>query len=348
MKNWRLRALVLSAGFGTRLRPLTFLAPKPLLPVCGEPIVGWTLRRLGRVGCELAVLNTHHLAEKIPDYLGRAYWGLPLRYSLEPEIMGTYGALHGPRSLLADADAVLMINGDSLCHWPLESLVRHHFKTESDVTLLLHRRAPQDALGGGIGVDAEGRVSRFRDYPGRGEVRRRHVFAGVHVLSPKVLERVEHQSGDIISLLYQPMLEEGARISSRVTGRRWHDLGTPSRYLAANLDWARGSWPRSLWPRGVISPLARIDAGAHVHRSIVDEDATVSAGASVRDSLIMEGAVVGEGCRVQHSIVGPGVLLAESSNVEKRMVSRMDKRHRLGSQESVMGDWLYTPLSDPR
>ena len=144
MKHIRLRGLVLSAGFGTRLRPLTHTVPKPLLPICGEPIAGWTLRRLGKVGCESAVLNTHYLADQIPAYFGASYYGLPLRFSFEPEIQGTYGALLGPREHLQEADAVLMVNGDSLCRWPLKRLVRRHLKTGADVTLLLHRRAPDD------------------------------------------------------------------------------------------------------------------------------------------------------------------------------------------------------------
>ncbi|XP_028517038.1 uncharacterized protein LOC114575747, partial [Exaiptasia diaphana] len=131
--------------------------PKPLLPVCGEPVTGRTLRSLGSIGCEVAVLNTHYLGPMIPEYFGKSYFGLPLRYSHEQEIQGTYGALHGPRSILSKADAVIMINGDSLCRWPLKSLIRRHLKSGASATLLLHRRAPDDALGGGVGVDPSGR-----------------------------------------------------------------------------------------------------------------------------------------------------------------------------------------------
>lgn len=344
MKHIRLRGLVLSAGFGTRLRPLTHAVPKPLLPICGEPIAGWTLRQLGKVGCESAVLNTHYLADQIPAYFGASYYGLPLRFSFEPEIQGTYGALFGPREHLQEADAVLMINGDSLCRWPLKRLVRRHLKTEADVTLLLHHRAPDDALGGGIGVDSEGRVVQFRDYTARGEVQSRHIFAGAHVLSSKLLDRVEQRPGDIIQDLYQPLLEEGKTIATVRFGGLWHDLGTPDRYLTAHLDWARGRRPRSLWRGAVVSKLARCGENIRLSRSIVDE-ADIGDGAVVVDSHIMSGARIGKDCRIEHAVVGPGVVLADASNVDHRMITRFDKRHELGPGESVMGDLIYTPLS---
>ena len=318
--------------------------PKPLLPVCGEPIAGWTLRALSRAGCEMAVLNTHYLADQIPTYFGQSYFGLPLRYSHEEEILGTYGALAGARRWLKDADAVIMINGDSLCRWPLPSLIRRHFKAGADVTLLLHKRSPADALGGGIGVDGDGKVVQFRDYASQGDVKSRHIFAGAHIISPKALDRVENRSGDIIQDLYQPLLEAGRRFFATFTGRAWHDLGTPDRYLAAQLDWAKGRRPAFLWRDSVISPLARVAEDCRIGRSIVDE-AEIGSAASIRSSHIMEGAKIGKGCRIEHSIVGPGVVLADSSNVEKRMISRYNKKHELGPGESVMGDLIYTPLS---
>ena len=344
MRKPRLRALVLSAGYGTRLRPLTLLLPKPLLPVCGEPVAGTTIRSLRAVGCEVAVLNTHYLHGQIPAALGASYFGLPLRYSHEPEIQGTFGALFAPRDLLSRCDAVIVVNGDSLCRWPLKAMIRRHFGTGADATLLLHREPPQDALGGGIAVDGNRRVVQLRDYPGRGEVHRRHLFAGVQILSPRLLERIENRPGDVISDLYQPLLEEGGRISSVVTAERWHDLGTPGRYLTACLDWARGRLPLRFWNGDVCSPLATVDSTATVRRSIVEQEARVGERATIQESLVMPGAVVGKGCTVRSGIVGPGVVLPASSSVEGRMISRFDKAHKLGPGESVMGELVYTPL----
>ena len=95
------RALVLAAGLGERLRPLTEFLPKPLLPVAGRPVAGHTLRALRKVGCEAAALNLHHLGDMVRSALGESYEGLPLTYSVEPRLLGTLGPLFALRDFLA-------------------------------------------------------------------------------------------------------------------------------------------------------------------------------------------------------------------------------------------------------
>ena len=345
----RLRALVLTAGLGTRLHPLTLFLPKPLLPVRGEPVVGHTLRQLRAAGCEAAALNLHHLPEALPRELGRRYHGLPLVYSHEnEEIQGTLGALHPLREFLAGAEDVLLVNGDSLSRWPFSRLLRHHRRSGAEATLLLHRRPPEEALGGGVGLDADGRVRALRDVEA-GPVARRHVFAGAHVLSRRLLERVwsEESSagpGDIVGDLYIPLLAEGARLEAVVTRQPWHDLGTPRRYLEAHLDWhsGRGFWRRPLasW----ISPLAEVDPAAVVTRSAVERGAVVGREARLENSIVLEGARIAEGCRVERSILGPGARLPASTKVEGRMITRVRVGYSPGAGETVMGDLVYTPL----
>src|SRR5262245_6139342 len=118
MRRLRLRALVLAAGRGERLRPLTATIPKPLLPVGGRPLAAWTLERLRLAGVEAAALNLHHLGDSIRAAFGASYRGMPLVYSDERELLGTGGALPPLRDFLGEADLVLVVNGDSLCRWP--------------------------------------------------------------------------------------------------------------------------------------------------------------------------------------------------------------------------------------
>ena len=313
--------MVLSAGFGTRLRPLTHFLPKPLLPVAGEPLVGSTLRGLGDLGCEVAVLNLHHLGELIRQTLGSSWFGLPLVYSPEDPVQGTLGALAGPRRLLADSDAVLLVNGDSLCHWPWKAMLRCHFATGADATLLLHRHAPDPLLGGGVGVDSKGRVVQLRDAPPVGEVKRRHGFLGAHILSPTLLERVKAEPSDIIADLYTPLLTEGGRISAVTSRRRWHDR-----------------------PRRVVSPLAKVAATAKVRHSLVAADAVVEETAEIEASIVLEGARVTSGCRVENSILGPGVVLSPSTHVDHRMINRILTSHPANKEETLLGDLSYIPL----
>ena len=343
MKRVRLRALVLTAGYGTRLRPLSLFIPKPILPICGEPVVGTTLRELKKVDCEAAVLNLHHLAGDVSACLGQRYFGLPLIYSYEEEILGTLGPLYPVRDFLAAADAIVLINGDSLCRWPLKAMIRQHLRSEADVTLLVHRKVSTEAFGGGLGLDSKGRVVQMRDAEPVGEVTRRAVFAGAHVLSPKLLERVEEGPGDTISDLYQPLLRDGRTIATVTTSRPWHDLGNPQRYLDAGLGWSPSRWRRRSRKHSLISPLAEVSPDADVVGSVIEPEAVVESGARVEQSILLPGAHVASGSNIQSSIIGPGVHLG-AANIERRMINPYKTDYQLSDQDSLMGDLVYTPV----
>jgi mannose-1-phosphate guanylyltransferase len=329
----RLRALVLAAGLGTRLRPLTDAIPKPLLPVAGEPVLGHTLRRLAGSGCEAAAINLHHRGDLIRRRFGGVYAGLPLTYSDEPSLLGTWGALAPLRGFLAGADLVLLVNGDSLCRWPLAELVRRHLATGAAATLLLSARADPADFGGGVAVGRAGAILSLRpttaDLAGVRGIRRR-VFAGAHVLSPHLLARLERLEAppgapaapgpaDIVRQLYEPLLaERPGCLASLTTGRLWHDLGTPRRYLAAALDWAgAGGGANGRW----ISPAAEVPRSAAVRRSSVEAGCRIGDRAAVEGSLLLPGAAVGAGAVVRDSLLGPGAELPAGSRVEHQLVA---------------------------
>ena len=347
MKKPRLRAFVLTAGLGIRLRPLTSFLPKALLPICGEAVTGRTLRQLARVGCESAMLNLHHLGDAVREHFGAAYSGLPIAYSHEEEIQGTLGALYLQREWLAEADLVLLVNGDTLCSWPWKAMIRRHLRSGSSVTMLLHRQRPRASLGGPVGVDTSGMVVQLRDAEPVAAIAKRHVFMGAHILAPRLLEKIRKGPSDIVGDLYVPLLKEEGRIRGVVTARRWYDLGTPERYLAASLDWARKRMP-GLRPRGFISPSAEVDEDAKLQGAVVEAGAVVRSPAHVERSVLLPGAVVANGCTIRDSIIGPGVELPATARIERRMVTRVRSGYLPGERDSVMGDLVYTPLDRER
>jgi len=343
----RLRALVLAAGLGTRLRPLTDDLPKPLLPVLGQPLLGLTLRRLAAAGCEAAAINLHHGAGQIRRAFGSEHAGLPLIWSEEPQLLGTLGALGPLAGFFAGADLALVVNGDSLCRWPLAELLARHLATGALATLLLAARADPADFGGGVAVDRTGKLLWLRPGGAPGDLggqakgispppgrrtrgTRRRVFAGAHVLSRRLLQRIAADPApapaDFVRDLYEPLLaDQPGCLDSLTTGRRWHDLGTPRRYLAATLDWtgARGLW---------ISPAATVAPTATVRRSSLEAGARVAAEVIVEDSVLLPDARVGAGCEVRDSILGPGVELPAGNHVTSQIVVaggvRLDLRPR--------------------
>jgi mannose-1-phosphate guanylyltransferase len=338
MSRPRLRALVLAAGRGQRLRPLTDFTPKPLLPVAGEPIAGATLRRLAAAGCEAAALNLHHLGEQIRTHFGSEYAGLPLHYSAEADLLGTLGALYPLRGFLSEAETIVLINGDSLCRWPIQQLVRRHRTSGADATLLLHSRLDAGAYGGGVGVDERGRVLSFRRAAAPGVVKRA-VFAGAHAIAPRLLERVAEGPGDIISGLYEPLLAAGGRIECAWTDRVWHDLGTPRRYLDGVLEVTT----RPLG-RAVILPGAVVDTGARVRSAVLETGAVIENGARVERSVLLPGSSVGAGSHLRDVVLGHGAAVPRDSELTELLITRIRPGLVLPASSSVVGDLVHTPL----
>lgn len=336
MKKPRLRALVLSAGHGKRLRPLTSFIPKPLLPVRGAAALAHTIDQLVDLGCEAVAVNLFHRGEMIRESLGSSYGGVPLTFSIEEKLLGTLGALGPLREFLGEAEQLLIINGDSLCRWPLRGLVRRHLRSGARATMLVSKRVDPGPFGGGVGVvERKWIVSLRRDGQDSEQVVRR-VFMGAHVVSPALLDRVPDGPADFVADLYEPMVSEGERIGALETSRKWHDLGTPERYRRAVLDWGR----RRSWT----DPDAEVAAEARVRGSIVEQDVLVHADTIVNGCLILPGARVGVGCRVVESIVGPGVDLPPHTTVERRMVTMVRADASVSSQASVVGGLVYEPI----
>lgn len=303
----RRRALVLAAGEGRRLRPLTAAMPKPMVPVLGRPILAYTLDALVEAGVEACAINLHHCGELIESYCGAAWRGMRMRYSAEPVLLGTLGALAPVADFLAAADEVLLVNGDSLCHWPLERLAGRRRSAGARVALLLAGGASTSEFGGGIGVDRDGRVRSLPGLDLGGRVRE-EVFAGAHVLDPALVEGLAARPSDIVRDLYRPLLERGELITSHTTNRRWADLGTPERYRQGVL--------RALAGRGSYAAAgARIAAGARVVGSVIEAGARLETGSEVRCSVVLAGAVIGAGARVEDAVIGPGLVVPANAIV---------------------------------
>ncbi len=349
MARGSVRAVVLAAGLGSRLRPLTEFEPKPLLPVGGTPLVGHTLAQLEAAGCEAAALNLFHLGDRIRDRLGDSWGKMPLVYSEERELLGTLGALGPLRDFWRDAETLLVVNGDSLCRWPIRPLLRRHRRRGAEATILVSRRARVEEYGGGVGIDIEGRLVSIR--PGGksfGEAERRRVFAGVHALSPALLEDMPEGKLDFMADLYLPMLEEERVVHTHETRYRWFESGTPELYLRSVRGWVGNRWlPR--WLRSSwIAPGAEVDPEARVGHSVVESGAIVEAGARVERSLLLPGARVSKDCQIESSIVGFDVTLSPATSVSRRLITPERAGIAARPIDSIVGGLVYSPLSPQR
>jgi mannose-1-phosphate guanylyltransferase len=311
--------MVLCAGLGTRLRPLTEVVPKPAVPVCGVPLVRWALALLAGAGARRAVVNVHHLPAEMARAAREAAraLGIALAVSEEPVIAGTGGALREARPLLAGADAILLLNGDVLFDVDLPAALAAHRASGALATMVL-LPMPPGARYATVDVDTSGAVRRIAGAFGPGgEALVPWHFSGVHVLSPAILDRVpaEPFECDVNRHVYPPLMRSGAIRGLAVDGY-WNDLGTPARYLEANGDVLLGRVPlarfraadpfagtREVAPGVRAAADARIDPSARLVAPVyVGAGCTVPEGATVEDAVLWDGTALAPGERVEHAI----------------------------------------------
>jgi len=231
MNQFPQQAIVLAAGLGTRLKPLTLKIPKPILPVGEVPILFFNLYLIHRLGIKNIVLNLHHLPEKITDLLKPARkLGLKLHYSLEPKILGTAGGIAQALSKMKKVTTLVM-NGDILCDIDLKQMVRLHHMTKSVATLACvgkDRAKVSSFVESGPG----GRIYRIAGGPKRPKAPKgllKSIFSGIHLLEPKLFRDYERNTyGCVVRQIYQPALEREERLQAYFHHGDWWDLGSLS------------------------------------------------------------------------------------------------------------------------
>lgn len=237
MARFPRRAMVLAAGLGTRLRPLTDSRPKAMIDVGGRPMIEYPLRMLAAAGVEEVVVNLHHRGDQVRAALGDgSRYRLRVRYSEEEPVLDTGGAIARARPLLGDEPFVLA-NCDTLLDVDLACAWRLHCERTALATLVV-RGDPDAERYGALDLDRQGRIRRFLGEPaGVQEPLARRMFCGVHLISPSLFDHMPEEG--IFSItrdVYRPLVEAGADLFGFDHVGYWRDLGTFESLSAARTD----------------------------------------------------------------------------------------------------------------
>ena len=284
-------ALVLCAGLGTRLRPLTEERPKPLVPVLGRPLASYALEILAAHGVRHVVANAHHLADQIHPGLSpwAASQGMTFTTLVEETILGTGGGIRNALPHLGARDFVVF-NGDVLAAPDLSRALAHHRATGALMTLVL-REDPSAHRLGAIEVTAEGEVVRIlNEGPPASAPTTPCLFTGVYIVSHAIAPELP-ADGCVVRHTLRRLLAKEARVSGVIDTNAWYDLGTVASYARAQFDLLRG---RAVFP-GFEPPREPryVAADARLAASVtLGEDVIVSSGAKVRGAGALTRAIV--------------------------------------------------------
>lgn len=294
-----LRGLVLAAGLGTRLRPVTDHVPKPLLPVAGVTLLDRAIAALLAAGASTVAVNAHHRAHLVAAHLREHREAARLRPSLEPRILGTGGALAGAREHLRGADRIVVYNGDVLCDLAVADLVAAHRAGGAPVTLAL---CDWPAVNS-VRWRADGRVADLAGRLGAAAAAgdRARTFTGIACYDPAILARLGEGPADLVDVLTAWLREDPGAVRGWEHPGAWEDLGTLARYLAAHR--------RLLGPGFVSGPPA-------------ERAAALRAGATLRECVLLPGAAVGAGARLERAVIGPGWSVSEAPAGDLALAAR--------------------------
>lgn len=323
--------MILSAGYGTRLWPLTEDRTKPAIPILGKPLVGYVAEYLASNGCRDIVVNLHHQPESVRRALGDgSQFGVQLEYVFEPTILGTSGALDNAKELLQD-DTFLVVNGKIITDIDLQAAIETHRRANAIATMVL---LPNPKCERFSVVNAEdGILTGFGGMPRSEEFTPDCpplMFTGIHVMEPRIFDYIPRGVfSDSVIDVYPKAMANGERIAVHVSNDNWYELSTMQRYLEISLMLLRKE-------------------GRNV---FAGERANISPSANLRDSILWDGVSVGDGARVSRAIVADNVSIGTGEVIENAaVVSAELVRDRIPPAKALKGEFrgsnFVVPLAE--
>jgi len=300
-----MKAMILAAGFGTRLFPLTIDRTKPAIPFLGKPLVGYVAEYVAKFGFRDVIVNLHHQPNSVKKALGDGEkFGVKIHYTTEePKILGTAGALDNARHLLED-ETFLIVNGKIITDIDISKAVETHKKSGALATMVLKENPKRERF---TEVFLENNLIKgFGDFPKPLDSRLSTLdsplmFTGIHILEPRVFDYIPRGVySDIVPTFYNPAIKNGEKIAAHITDGSWFELSTIPRYLEISLAMMNG---------------------ANVFKG---ENCSISEDAQVKDSVIWDDVKIEDGVRLFKTIIADGVKIKRGEQFENVAIVRAE------------------------
>lgn len=331
-----MRAMVLAAGVGSRLEPLTSRIPKPLVPVANTPVMEHILRHLKLHGYDEVISNLHHLPDRLTEYFGGGErLGVDLTFFREEILSGDAGGVRACRSYFRDQTFVVLM-GDLLTDVDLTAVVRAH-KEKGALATIAVKQVEDVSQFGVVLRDEEGFIKGFQEKPLAGEALSNLASTGIYVLEPEIFSHIP-QTGmyGFGRQLFPALVAIGAPVLAFEFSGYWSDVGTIAQYRQSNFDALEGkisvclpgeatSWgfvgeDARMAPGAAVQGLALVGARSRIGsgvllsgRVIIGNDCQIADGAVIEDSVIWSGTMVGAGAEIRHSVFGSNCVVSDRS-----------------------------------
>ncbi|MFQ5929750.1 MAG: sugar phosphate nucleotidyltransferase [Acidobacteriota bacterium] len=310
-----MKGMILAAGLGTRLYPLTAFRPKPAVPFLNRPFIHYSLELLQRAHVKDIVVNLHHLPNSITEAVEKMKTEdrepPQIVFSHEDKILGTAGAIRKVRDFLA-GDTFVVCNGKIYFEEDLQHAICFHHEMESIVTLLLVPYSEGDPYDP-VFMDRENNITRFGSGKQKINSDLPYVFTGVHILEPKIFDHIPGGSSDTVKDVYPRLIEEGHPVRGFVSQGYWCECSTPQLYLSKSLEALKRKGLKNLIEgetraplRGVVaSPSVELDSTSFLENSILWDQVRVGRNSSLCNVIIADGVELAPETHLRNTIVTP-------------------------------------------
>lgn len=362
-----MKGIIIAGGAGTRLRPLTYTRPKPLIPVVNRPFLEYQVGLLKRHGISEIIFCTNYMADKIAGHFGDGSgFGVRMQYAIEETPLGTAGAIKNAEAL-AGRDTFVVLNGDVLTDFNLSAIVDFHKSKGAWVTLGL-KEVPSPSPYGVIITDEAGRVREFREpseatkkmlaaNPNIEPTGVDYINAGIYIMEPEALEAIP--SGRPVSIereTYPKLLGEGRPVYAVASEGYWLDIGRPEQYRQATSAIlgqditveVPGEWmPQGYWadlsadidPTAQIAPTVHIGAcakvaeGVHLSgHTVIGPNCRIGANTSLTDCILEDGVLVGSAAKLANVILDDGCIIEDEVVITRPSVMASGSVFRKGTR----------------
>jgi mannose-1-phosphate guanylyltransferase len=360
-----MKAMILAAGKGTRVQPLTYEVPKPMVPILGKPVMEYLVEELARHGVREIMVNISHLPEQIERYFGDGRrWGLQIGYSFEGHIedgkivatpVGSAGGLKRIQDFSGFFDdTFIVVCGDALIDLDLTSAVRRHWQQGAAASICVHK-VPQTRVSnyGVVVCDDDGRITSFQEKPAVSEARSNLVNTGIYIFEPEVLDLIPSgQAYDIGSELFPQIVANDLPFYAIHEPFNWVDIGRLSDYWEANQQLMQGKLRDIKMPGREVQPGIWTGLNVSVDWSDVHIEGPVYIGASSRieaGAEIIGPTWIGHGCHVERgAVISRSILfqytrIGSAGCVEDSMVFGrycVDKDGNAAHERDAELDWV--------
>jgi len=340
-----MKAVVMAGGFGTRLRPLTEKLPKPMAYVANRPMMEHVVRLLSKEGIREHEVLLYFFPDKISSYFRDGEpWGASMNHVTAETDYGTAGAVKYAEGRLAET--FMVISADIITDIDLSAAIEFHRERKAAVTIVL-TRVPNPLQYGIVITEDDGRIVRFLEKPGWGEVFSDTINTGIYIIEPEVLSLIPpNQNYDFSKNLFPAMLQRGDRLLGYVADGYWKDVGNLDEYLNVHLDILAGKvridfegrriGDRNVW----LGENAKVDYTADLENVLLGKDCVVRSGVTLKNVVAGDGCVIEDGAVIQSSVLWPRVAVGKGVRILENIVGS-DAEIRSGaflSERAVISD----------